>query len=131
MPSSRLSNLAALRGNNNARNAKRLRTNMTDAERRLWYHVRGGRFRGYRFRRQVPLGDYIVDFLCEKAKLVVEIDGSQHMSGPQAAYDGRRSEWLRGHGYRVIRFWSDAVLLETSGVLEAMLAALEGNANSL
>ena len=95
---------------------------MTDAEHRLWYHLRGRRFGQRKFRRQVPLGDYIVDFLCEEARLVVELDGGQHAS--QHAYDDARTAWLNKRGYSVLRFWNNDVLGNTEGVLEEIAATL-------
>lgn len=73
--------------------AKTLRSNQTDAEQRLWYHLRAHRFMGLKFKRQKPIGNYIVDFVCLARKLIVEIDGGQHAE--QAGYDQRRDAWLR------------------------------------
>ena len=95
---------------------------MTDAESRLWYHLRAGRFQGWKFRRQVPLGDYIVDFVCEEAGVVVEVDGGQHAE--RAAKDMVRTRWLEAQGYRVIRYWNNDVLGNTAGVLESLSPAL-------
>src|SRR5207249_1546069 len=102
---SRTSHLAALRGSSNAPVAKQLRSRMSDAERKLWYHLRGRRFENWKFRRQVPLGSYVVDFLCEKARLVVEVDGGQHAE--RVKQDAVRTKWLEAHGYAVIRFWNN------------------------
>ena len=104
--------------------AKELRRNQTDAERTLWKHLRDRRLEGYKFRRQRPLGRYIVDLICLEAKLIVEVDSGQH-SGQQL-YDSERDEWLESQGYRVLRFWSTQVLNETEAVKEVILAALEG-----
>jgi very-short-patch-repair endonuclease len=95
---------------------------MTDAEHRLWYYLRGRRLAGWKFRRQVPLGNYVVDFLCEEARLIVEVDGGQH-SEMQAA-DAERTRWLEARGYRVVRFWNNEVLGNTEGVLETLSPAL-------
>ncbi|PTQ67715.1 endonuclease domain-containing protein [Pseudomonas sp. GV071] len=103
--------------------AKGLRGEATEAERGMWYRLRDRRFMGLKFRRQVPLGRYIVDFLCSEMKLIVELDGGQHME--QAAYDQCRTQWLEGQGYRVLRFWNDQVLLEMEAVLESMQTWLE------
>ncbi len=73
-------------------------------------------------RRQEPIGKYIVDFLCYRRRLVVELDGGQHQE--QADYDNERTRWLKSRGFKVIRFWNDDVLKETDGVLEAILIAL-------
>ncbi len=119
---SRHSHLAALRHRTSAQNAKALRRTLTDAERKLWYHVRAARFQGWRFRRQVPIGHYVVDFLCEDARLVVELDGGQHAD--QAQQDRSRTAWLNEQGYDVIRFWNDEVMREIGGVLEKLFSAL-------
>jgi very-short-patch-repair endonuclease len=95
--------------------ARRLRNAATDAERRLWQGLRVRQVAGFRFNRQVPLGPYVVDFLCRKARLVVELDGSQHIE--RSAYDLSRTLALQAMGFRVIRFWNDDVLLHTEDVL--------------
>jgi very-short-patch-repair endonuclease len=95
---------------------------MTDAERRLWYRLRAHRFDGYKFKRQVPIGPYIVDFACLGRKLVVEVDGGQHAEN---ARDEVRDGYLRAEGFRVLRFWNNDVLTNTQGVLEVILSALE------
>ena len=96
--------------------ARKLRSNLTRAERLFWYYVRARRFRKWKFRRQVPLGDYVVDFICAEARLVIEIDGGQHMAN--ASDDARRTGWLNANGYRVIRFWNNDVLGNIDGVME-------------
>jgi very-short-patch-repair endonuclease len=116
------SRLQALRNPSHAPLAKNLRACMTDAEARLWYYLRGGRFMGWKFRRQVPMGDYIVDFVCDRARVIVEIDGGQH--GEQAAQDLVRTRWLEGQGYRVVRYWNNDVLTNIVGVLESLSPAL-------
>lgn len=103
--------------------ARRLRKNPTDAESRLWRHLRQKQIGGYRFRRQVPLGPYVADFVCLSEKLVVEVDGGQHAA--RAAHDEARSSWLADNGFRVLRFWNNDVLANTEGVCEAILRALE------
>ena len=104
--------------------ARNLRRDSTEAERALWSRVRDRRLGGYRFRRQVPIGLYIVDFLCSSAKLVVEIDGGQHQE--QIAADCQRTRWLESKGYRVLRVWNNDVLGNMAGVLTAVLAELNG-----
>lgn len=84
--------------------ARELRWNMTDAERKLWAALRRRQILGYRFRRQQPIGPYIADFFCPEAKLIIEVDGSQHGEELQALDDKRRTEWLEKNGYRVLRF---------------------------
>jgi very-short-patch-repair endonuclease len=109
--------------------AKELRSGQTEAEQRLWYHLRANRFMGLKFRRQRPMGQYIVAFVCQECKLIVEVDGGQHQEN--AAYDQRRDIWLRGQGYRVLRFWNHDVLQQTEAVLEAIrLAALPSTSPS-
>jgi very-short-patch-repair endonuclease len=95
---------------------------MTDAEWRLWYYLRAGRFQGWKFRRQVPLGNYVVDFLCEEARVIVEVDGGQHAE--RVDHDRERTEWLKTQGYNVIRFWNNDVLANTEGVLMTLSPAL-------
>jgi very-short-patch-repair endonuclease len=84
----------------------------------MWYRLRDRRFMGLKFRRQVPLERYIADFVCRELKLIVELDGGQHME--RADYDQRRSQWLAQQGYTVLRFWNNQVLQEMEAVLEAM-----------
>ncbi|WP_420426256.1 endonuclease domain-containing protein [Algiphilus sp.] len=104
--------------------ARQLRQQGTEAERRLWYHLRGRRLAGWKFRRQHAIGPYFVDFVCLDAGLIVEVDGSQHIE--QRASDARRSAYLESCGFRVLRFWNDEVLSQTDQVLEAILLALGG-----
>ena len=94
--------------------ARRLRRDMTLAERRLWHALRAHRFRGFGFRRQAPIGPYIADFVCHAAKLAIELDGGQQ---PDAARDVARDAWLAGKGYRILRFRDNAVLGNLEGVL--------------
>jgi very-short-patch-repair endonuclease len=88
----------------------------TDAERMLWKHIRAHRMAGYKFRRQVVIEPYIVDFVCLEAKLIVEADGGQHLE--QAEDDSKRSLFLESLGYRVIRFWNHEILGDIDAVLE-------------
>jgi very-short-patch-repair endonuclease len=92
--------------------AKALRSNMTDAERRLWYFLRAHRFRGTKFKRQATIGKYIVDFVCFEKHLVIEVDGGQHAD---SMADQQRTRWLEDQGFRVLRFWNNDVLKNTSG----------------
>ena len=94
---------------------------MTDAEHRLWYNLRAHRLGGSKFKRQVPIGRYIVDFVCFDHKLIVEVDGGQHAN---SAADHRRDEWLCNEGYQVMRFWNDDVLKRTNIVLGEISNAL-------
>jgi very-short-patch-repair endonuclease len=103
-----------------ARLAKSLRQRSTDVERLLWSHIRAGRFEGMKFRRQHPIGQYIVDFVCLERKMVIELDGGQHAFSDQAPRDIERDTWLEKEGYTVVRFWDNEVLINTSGVLEVI-----------
>ena len=97
-------------------NAKALRSNQTNAEQRLWYHLRAHRFMGRKFKRQKPIGRYVVDFVCLEEKLVIELDGGQHAEN--VAYDLERDSWLMSEGFTVLRFWNNELLNEMEGVLE-------------
>jgi len=102
--------------------ARELRSNMTDAEARLWGHLRDRRLGAEKFRRQHQIGPYYVDFVSVNSKLIIEVDGGQHVTNEEA--DSRRTEYLTGKGYRVLRFWNDEVLTDTETVLEMILSAL-------
>ena len=90
----------------------------------MWRYLRAKRFAGFKFRRQHRIGPYYADFCCIERRLVVEIDGGQHADPAKAARDAERSAYLRGEGYRLIRFWNEQVRRETEEVLEAIYAAL-------
>ena len=105
------------------RHAVTLRVGMTDAERRLWSRLRGEQL-GVKFRRQHPLGCYVLDFVCLEAKLIIEVDGSQHLD--QRAYDARRSAWLASQGFRMPRFWANAALSDTDALVSCIIDALAG-----
>jgi very-short-patch-repair endonuclease len=96
--------------------ARQLRRSATDAERLLWHHLRRENFAPYRFRRQYPIAGYIVDFVCVSARLIVELDGGQHLDARE--YDEKRTRKIEMGGYRVLRFWNDDVFLRTEPVLE-------------
>ena len=97
---------------------------MTDAERRLWSRLRLRQLDGHRFRRQAPVGSYVVDFVCLSSRLVIELDGGQHNEADVEARDTQRTDWLNSKGYRVLRFWNHEVLTETDDVMEAIFNAL-------
>ncbi len=103
--------------------ARELRANDTEAEYRLWGDLRNRQLNGYKFSRQIPIGVYIVDFVCREQRLVVELDGSQHAENER---DERRTEWLNGQGYSVLRFWNAEILQERGAVLDTILAVLQG-----
>jgi very-short-patch-repair endonuclease len=105
--------------------AKRLRKASTDAEKRLWYFLQNRQLLGQKFRRQHPIGIYVVDFYCAERKLVVELDGSQHAE--RADQDRRRTQVLESIGLHVMRFWDNDVLTNTEGVLEAIIQALSSS----
>jgi very-short-patch-repair endonuclease len=104
--------------------AKRLRREPTDAEAKLWSHLRANQL-GVKFRRQHPIGPFITDFCCPERHLVIELDGAQHLE--QTAYDARRSAYLFSRGQRVLRFWDDAVLTSIDAVLEQIKTTLQEN----
>jgi very-short-patch-repair endonuclease len=102
--------------------ARTLRHNMTEAERRVWRMLRSHQITGYNFRRQVPIGRYIADFVCHEARLIVEIDGGQHdRSSPQEA---ERSGFLQNEDYRILRFWNNEVLANPDGVHQTIAGEL-------
>ena len=102
---------------------RELRNNLTGAEMHLWKYLRRRQMLGHKFRRQHAIGPYIADFVCLEKKLVIEIDGSQHLD--QERYDERRSRFLQERGYWVLRFWNNEVFLQTQAVLRAIKYALE------
>ncbi|NJD89768.1 MAG: endonuclease domain-containing protein, partial [Betaproteobacteria bacterium] len=102
--------------------ARSLRRAPTEAENRLWYYLRDRRLSGAKFRRQVPIGPYVVDFLCVTASLIVEADGGQHSE--RAGYDEERTRYLEARGYRVVRFWNNDVIGNIEGVMQAIAMAL-------
>jgi very-short-patch-repair endonuclease len=103
--------------------ARRLRRNSTDAERAMWRKLRNRRLEGHKFRRQVPFPPYVVDFLCDDAKLVIEVDGGQH--DWNRAKDEVRTRHIEQLGFRVIRFWNNDVLSNMDGVLQQILIELK------
>lgn len=102
--------------------SRELRRQQTDAEIRLWLHLRDRSLAGFKFRRQVPVGIYFADFACMEKRLIIELDGGQHAQ--QSSQDEYRSMYLRRQGFTVLRFWNDQVLLEMDSVLEEILRSL-------
>jgi very-short-patch-repair endonuclease len=94
--------------------ARHLRSRMTDAERKLWFALKDRRFQNLKFRRQVPVGPYVADFLCFDLRLVVEVDGGQHA---ESVRDAERDRWFADNGFRTLRFWNNDVLSNLEGVL--------------
>ena len=103
----------------NIQKARELRKRLTDAEKKLWRHLRLRQIEGCKFRRQQPIGKYIVDFVCFEKKLIIELDGGHHVS--QRSYDSNRTDWLEPQGYKVIRFWNNEVLGEIGVVLDVIV----------
>jgi very-short-patch-repair endonuclease len=100
-------------------NARRLPREATDAERRLWYHLRNRRLGGFKFKQQETIGSFIADFACAECRLIVEADGGQHND----ARDADRTEYLESLGWQVLRFWNNDILQRTDDVLGVILAA--------
>jgi very-short-patch-repair endonuclease len=103
--------------------AQTLRQNMTDAENRIWYYLRNRRLGGYKFVREHVIGHYIADFVCREKKLIIEIDGGQHMDAIE--YDLLRTKDLESRGYRVLRIWNHEVFKNIQGVMDSVLNLLE------
>ena len=108
--------------------ARRLRRDITDAERKLWYCLRARRFSGYKFRRQHPIGPYVADFACVALKLVIELDGGQHGEDSNIDRDMARTELIVGRGFRVLRFCNHEVLQNLDAVASAIENALSERA---
>jgi primosomal protein N' (replication factor Y) len=104
--------------------SKNLRRDSTDAEQVLWDALRNRQMKGYKFRRQHPLGKFIVDFACIAHRLVIEADGGQHADNPD---DAIRTAWLETNGWRVIRFWNNDILANPDGVLDEIMRLLQPN----
>jgi very-short-patch-repair endonuclease len=111
--------------------ARRLRQQATDAETRLWYHLRGRRLEGFRFRRQHPIGPYFADFACLEVGLIVELDGGQHNTHTGVAHDTIRSDVLAARGFEILRFWNNDVLQNTQGVLDVISRRLRQRLRTL
>ncbi|HEV7717876.1 MAG TPA: endonuclease domain-containing protein [Arsenicitalea sp.] len=104
--------------------ARTLRKDGTDPQNRLWYFLRNRSLGGFKFARQVPVGPYFADFACREASLIVELDGGQHAESDR---DRRRTAFLNSQGYSVLRFWNSEMFENRDGVLQSILATLEGN----
>jgi very-short-patch-repair endonuclease len=107
--------------------ARRFRVNQTEVEKRLWSRLRNRGLLGLKFRRQVPLGDFVADFVCADHALVVELDGGQHASSQ--VRDDRRTAWLEARGWRVLRFWNNEVNENIDGVLQVIAGACGTDVN--
>ncbi|MGE0212473.1 MAG: endonuclease domain-containing protein [Parvibaculaceae bacterium] len=105
--------------------ARRLRRDMTEAEKRLWLYLHGVPAAGGHWRRPVPIGSHIADFANHSLRIVIVVDGDQHGWERNQARDRQRDQWLASQGYRVLRFWNNDVLREIEGVMTAILEAVE------
>ncbi|WP_029910816.1 endonuclease domain-containing protein [Pelobacter seleniigenes] len=108
------------------KNARALRKDMTAAERKLWWLVRNRQIKDQRFRRQMVIGPYIVDFCCPAHKLIIEIDGGQHQENREK--DKIRTRWLEEQGFQVLRFWNHQVLTSVETVVEAIFTSIDDDA---
>ena len=106
--------------NNINLNARKLRKNMTEQERKLWNMIKNRQFYNFRFKRQYPIGNYIVDFVCREEKIIIEIDGGQHNEGVNIEADNTRTAFLNSEGYKVIRFWNNNIDNNLTGVFEEL-----------
>ena len=102
--------------------ARRLRREMTEAEKKLWHHIRADQLEENRFRRQVPVGPYVLDFCCLRKKLAIEVDGGQHAEN---ACDLVRTRWLERNGFQMLRFWNNDVLTNIDGVCAVIVEKLK------
>ena len=107
--------------------ARYLRKNMTPQERKVWNILRNHQFYGLEFRRQYPIGEYIVDFICRSKKVIIEIDGGQHNTEEALLYDKKRTEYLETMGYTVVRFWNNEIDDNFTGVYQFLKNILIGN----
>ena len=111
--------------NNKTTLARNLRKNATIQERRLWNLLKNRQFHNLKFKRQQPIGDYIVDFICKEAKIIIEVDGGQHNESENIKYDKTRTEFLNGLGYKVIRIWNNEIYENIEGVINILEQAID------
>jgi len=104
--------------------ARTLRGDMTDAEKTLWRHLRSRQVVGARFRRQHPIGPYVVDFCAPTLRLIIELDGGQHAEQERVAKDAARTAWLSEQGFRVLRFWNNDIFGNLTGVVDEIAASV-------
>ena len=104
--------------------ARKLRKNMTEQEKKLWYYLRKRFLNNCRFRRQYPIGIYVVDFICRAKNLIIEIDGGQHNEPDTKVYDKDRTSYLESRGFRVLRFWNNEIDNNIESVLETIMTNL-------
>ena len=105
--------------------ARELRKNMTSQERKLWNILKNRQFYGYRFRRQFPIGSYIVDFVCREKKIIIELDGGQHNQSSEIQYDLKRTKFLESEGYIVLRFWNNDIDKNLAGIYKDLQRIFE------
>ena len=111
------------------RRARELRRNSSDAERRLWSFLRSPGFAHAKFRRQAPIGRYIVDFVSFKHRLIVEVDGGHHQQAGQVVHDANRTRWLESQGFQVLRFWNNEVFTEPNVVQNVIFESIQNRRN--
>ena len=102
---------------------------MTDAEKILWFYLQKKQFHNLKFRRQQPIGNYIVDFACLEKNIIIELDGGQHNETHNIEYDAKRDEFLKSHGFKVIRIWNNEIFENIDGVLEYLERAIAASRN--
>ena len=107
--------------------AKILRKNMTAQEKVLWNILRNNKFYGLKFRRQVPIGNYVVDFVCEIHNLIIELDGGHHNEPTNIEYDEQRTKYLKYKGYTILRFWNNDIDNNINGVCEEIYKSIFKN----
>ena len=105
--------------------ARKLRKNLTPQERKLWNILRNHQFYGLEFKRQYPIGDYIVDFICREKKIIIEVDGGQHNETVNVINDDERTAYLNSKGYKVIRFWNNDIDMNLDGVYKELMKLFE------
>ena len=109
----------------NTNKARKLRQNLTEQEAVMWHLLRNRGLNGYKFRRQYPIGSYVVDFVCRELKLIIELDGGQHNEPENIEYDKKRTQYLKEKGYKVVRFWNNEIDENLEGVYQSILKALD------
>jgi very-short-patch-repair endonuclease len=117
------SNSSKRQADNRIPRARKLRRDVTEAEKKLWRVLRIVPMGGSHFRRQAPIGPYFADFACHTQRIVIELDGGQHEEATQAKRDGNRDEYMKANGYRVLRFWNNDVMKNLDGVLQVIVEA--------
>jgi adenine-specific DNA-methyltransferase len=111
--------------NQNRQRARDLRRRQTEHEQIIWRSLRNRRFADFKFRRQFPLGNYIVDFVCLERRLILELDGGQHGEPDQTRYDAARDAWLHSQGFKVLRFWNHQVMSEWEMIVDTLWDELQ------